>query len=155
MNPYSVVLVNPEIPPNTGNIMRLCANTNCGMHIIKPLGFELDHKSVKRAGMDYLKNIRVTSYENIYEFKKKNNFKRFFLVSKYGKKNYAEITYKPGDYFIFGSESKGLSRSTLELFKDCEKIFIPMANDSRSINLSNSVAIVIFEAYRQNNFQFL
>ena len=135
MNPYSVVLVNPEIPPNTGNIMRLCANTNCGMHIIKPLGFELDHKSVKRAGMDYLKNIRVTSYENIYEFKKKNNFKRFFLVSKYGKKNYAEIAYKPGDYFIFGSESKGLSRSTLELFKDCEKIFIPMANDSRSINL--------------------
>ena len=132
MNTYSVVLVNPEIPPNTGNIIRLCANTNTKIHIIKPIGFELNQKSFKRAGMDYLKK-----------------------VSKYGDKNYSKINYVSGDCFVFGSESKGLPNSVTNKFQSSTKIFIPMALGSRSINLANAVSIVIYEALRQRQFQFL
>ncbi len=155
MNTYSVVLVNPEIPPNTGNIIRLCANTNTKIHIIKPIGFELNQKSFKRAGMDYLKKVKISVYENITQFLKQNSFNRFFLVSKYGDKNYSKINYVSGDCFIFGSESKGLPNSITHKFQSSTKIFIPMALGSRSINLANAVSIVIYEALRQRQFQFL
>ncbi len=155
MNTYSVVLVNPEIPPNTGNIVRLCANTNTKIHIIKPIGFELNQKSFKRAGMDYLKKVKISVYENITQFLKQNSFNRFFLVSKYGDKNYSKINYVSGDCFIFGSESKGLPDSVTNKFQSSTKIFIPMALGSRSINLANAVSIVIYEALRQRQFQFL
>lgn len=155
MNTYSVVLVNPEIPPNTGNIIRLCANTNTKIHIIKPIGFELNQKSFKRAGMDYLKKVKISVYENITQFLKQNSFNRFFLVSKYGDKNYSKINYVSGDCFIFGSESKGLPNSVTNKFQSSTKIFIPMALGSRSINLANAVSIVIYEALRQRQFQFL
>ena len=155
MNTYSVVLVNPEIPPNTGNIIRLCANTNTKIHIIKPIGFELNQKSFKRAGMDYLKKVKISVYENITQFLKQNSFNRFFLVSKYGDKNYSKINYVSGDCFVFGSESKGLPNSVTNKFQSSTKIFIPMALGSRSINLANAVSIVIYEALRQRQFQFL
>ena len=155
MNTYSVVLVNPEIPPNTGNIIRLCANTNTKIHIIKPIGFELNQKSFKRAGMDYLKKVKISVYENMTQFLKQNSFNRFFLVSKYGDKNYSKINYVSGDCFIFGSESKGLPNSITNKFQSSTKIFIPMALGSRSINLANAVSIVIYEALRQRQFQFL
>ena len=155
MSIFQIVLYNPEIPPNTGNIMRLCANTNCCLHLIKPIGFKIDEKSVRRAGMDYLKNVKTLIYEDINDFLSKNNFNRYFLISKYGKKNYSSIRYQLGDCLIFGSESSGLPENILEKFNNSEKIFIPMAPKSRSLNLSNAVAIIIFEALRQNNFHFL
>ncbi len=155
MPAFEIILFNPEIPPNTGNIMRLCANTNCGLHIIKPIGFKIDEKSLRRAGMDYKEKVKTVIYENIDDFLKKNNFKRFFLVSKYGKFCYDKLEYNLGDCFIFGSESKGFSNELLEKFKSSKKISIPMAPDSRSLNLSNSVAVCIYEALRQTEFQFL
>ena len=155
MSPFHIVLFNPEIPPNTGNIMRLCANTNCILHIIEPISFEINAKSLRRAGMDYLKDIKINYYEDLDNFILKNKFNRFFLVSKFGRKAYHEIKYELGDFLVFGSESKGFTKELLKKFMGSEKVCIPMANNSRSINLSNAVSIIVYEALRQNNFQFL
>ncbi len=155
MTTFGIVLFNPEIPPNTGNIMRLCANTASSLHIIKPMGFEITNKSLRRAGMDYLKNIKTSVYENTLEFLNKKLFKRYFIVSKYGQFDYSQIKYKHNDCFIFGSESTGLPDSIVKQFMDSKKIYIPMAKGSRSLNLANSVSVVIYEALRQNKFQFL
>ncbi len=155
MSVFGIVLFNPEIPPNTGNIMRLCANTGCNLRIIKPMGFEINQKSLRRAGMDYMKNVDIKVFENINHFVASNEYERYFLVSKYGKISYEKLNYKKGDCFIFGSESKGLSYDVLKKFKDSEKIYIPMTSESRSLNLANSVSICIYEALRQNKFQFL
>ena len=155
MTAFGIVLFNPEIPPNTGNIMRLCANTASTLHIIKPMGFEINNKSLRRAGMDYLKNIKISIYENTWEFLNKKLFKRYFIVSKYGHLDYTKIKYKKNDCFIFGSESTGLPENIIQQFIDSKKIYIPMANGSRSLNLANTVSIVIYEALRQNKFQFL
>ncbi len=154
MPTFHIVLFNPEIPPNTGNIMRLCANSNCSLHIIEPMGFNIDEKAVRRAGLDYTKKIKTTIYKDVDNFIKKNNFKRFYLVSKYGKICYNTIKYQIGDCFIFGSESKGFTNELIQRFKHSKKIFIPMSSDSRSLNLSNAVAILIYEALRQTNFNF-
>ena len=152
---FEIVLFNPEIPPNTGNIMRLCSNTNSSLHIIKPIGFDMSEKSLRRAGLDYIKNIKIFLYQDSNDFFSRNNFSRYFLISKFGKINYANMNYKLGDCFIFGSESRGLSNLVLNEDKYFNKIFIPMANENRSLNLANTVSIVIYEALRQNNFQFL
>ena len=154
MSTFEIVLFNPEIPPNTGNIMRLCSNTACNLHIIEPIGFEIDEKTVRRAGMDYIKNIKTSIYKDINIFLKKNKFGRFFLVSKYGKKKFSEINYQIGDCFIFGSESKGLPEIVINKFKKSDIISIPMATNNRSLNISNAVAVIIYEGLRQNNFQF-
>ena len=99
MSTFGIVLINPEIPPNTGNIMRLCANTGCSLHIVKPIGFNLNEKSLKRAGMDYLKDVKTLIYENISDFLNKSLFKRYFLISKYGETSYSQIKfYKNGRY---------------------------------------------------------
>jgi len=153
MPTFEIVLFNPEIPPNTGNIMRLCANTGCTLHIIKPISFELNEKSLRRAGMDYLKHIQTKVYNNIDHFMEKNSKKNFFLVTKFGKNSYEELKYKLGDCFIFGSESKGLPKKILDKFRNFPKIYIPMIPGNRSLNLANSVSICIYEAWRQNNFQ--
>ncbi len=155
MSTFGIVLFNPEIPPNTGNIMRLCANTSSSLHIIRPMGFDINEKSLRRAGMDYLKNIRISIHENISDFLNKSSFTRYFMVSKYGQYNYAEIKYKQNDCFIFGSESNGLPEKIVKKFKNSKKISIPMTPESRSLNLANSVSIIIYEALRQNKFQFL
>ena len=155
MHLFGVVLFNPEIPPNTGNIIRLCANSGCCLHLIKPMGFSLTEKSLRRAGMDYVKNVKISVHENIYDLINKGLFKRYFIVTKYGEKSYTDIKYLKNDCFIFGSESKGIPKNILKKFENSNKISIPMINGSRSLNLANSVSIVIYEALRQNKFQFL
>ncbi len=155
MSMFGVVLFNPEIAPNTGNIMRLCANTNCYLRIIEPMGFDINEKSLRRAGMDYIKEVNIKIFKNIDDFLTTKEFSRYFLVTKYGKKKYNEFKYINGDCFIFGSESKGLTHDVFKKFKYSEKISIPMASKSRSINLANAVAICIYESLRQNKFQFL
>ena len=155
MSTFGIVLFNPEIPPNTGNIMRLCANTSSSLHIIEPMGFDINDKSLRRAGMDYLKNIKISIYENISDFLNKSLFNRYFLVSKYGEYSYAEIRYNQNDCFIFGSESSGLPEKIIKNFMNSKKIYIPMSQGSRSLNLANAVSVIIYEALRQNQFQFL
>ena len=152
---FNVVLFKPQIPPNTGNIIRLCSNTGSKIHLIKPLGFSTDKKSLRRAGLDYLKNIKINIYENVDHFLMNNLSKNFYLVSKYAKINYTKIYYKPDDYFVFGSETSGLSEEVYLKFKKSKKIFIPMFPDNRSINLANTVGICIYEAWRQNNFKLV
>ena len=155
MHSFGIVLFNPEIPPNTGNIIRLCANTGCCLHLIEPMGFSLNEKSLRRAGMDYVKDVKISIHENIFDFLNKNLFGRYFIVTKYGKEDYTNIKYFKNDCFIFGSESKGIPKNILNEFENSKKISIPMICGSRSLNLSNSVSIVIYEALRQNKFQFL
>ena len=155
MNSFGIVLFNPEIPPNTGNIIRLCANTGCCLHLIEPMGFSLNEKSLRRAGMDYVKDVKISIYENIFDFLNKDLFRRYFIVTKYGKEAYTNRKYFKNDCFIFGSESKGIPKNILNEFDNSKKISIPMICGSRSLNLSNSVSIVIYEALRQNKFQFL
>ena len=155
MHSFGIVLFNPEIPPNTGNIIRLCANTGCRLHLIEPMGFSLTEKSLRRAGMDYVKDVKISIHENIFDFLNKDLFGRYFIVTKYGKEAYTNIKYFKNDCFIFGSESKGIPKNILNEFESSKKISIPMLCGSRSLNLSNSVSIVIYEALRQNQFQFL
>ena len=155
MHSFGIVLFNPEIPPNTGNIIRLCANTGCCLHLIEPMGFSLNEKSLRRAGMDYVKHVKISIHENIFDFLNKDLFSRYFIVTKYGKQTYTKKKYFKNDCFIFGSESKGIPKNILNEFENSKKISIPMIYGSRSLNLSNSVSIVIYEALRQNKFQFL
>ena len=149
---FNIVLFNPQIPPNTGNIIRLCSNTNSNIHLIEPLGFSVDIKSMRRAGLDYISNVDIKTYKNIDEFLIKTDFKIIHLVTKFGNINYAKVNYKIGDCFIFGSEISGLSVDVFNKFNNSNRIYIPMTPKNRSINLANAVAICIFEAWRQNNF---
>ena len=149
---FNIVLFNPQIPPNTGNIIRLCSNTNSKIHLIKPLGFSINMKSMRRAGLDYIKNVEVKTYKDIDDFLIKTDFKTTHLVTKFGDINYTKVNYKKGDCFIFGSEISGLSEEVYKKLSKSKKIFIPMIPENRSINLANAVAICIFEAWRQNNF---
>ncbi len=147
----SVVLVEPEIPQNAGNIIRTCAATGCKLYMVKPLGFVLDDKHFKRAGLDYfsLSNFEVVdSFEEIYEA---NKDKQFYFASTKSKHTYAEVEYPTDCFIVFGKESFGLRESLLkEHYDDC--IRIPMSEGARSLNLSNSVAIIVYEALRQNDF---
>ncbi len=152
---FNIVLFQPKIPPNTGNIVRLCKNTGSKLHLIKPLGFEISEKSVKRAGMDYFEFQNISIYENFEEFIISRNDRNFFLITKFGKISYEKVKYSFGDYLIFGSEDDGLSDQIYKKLKNSPKIFIPMMPMNRSLNLSNAVSICIYEAWRQNNFNIL
>ena len=149
---FNVILFQPEIPPNTGNIIRLCANTNSTLHLIEPLGFDIDEKSLRRAGLDYHKHITLSSYQTIEECIFSLGDTRCFALSTKGIKRYSEIKYIKNDTFIFGPETKGLSDSILKARIIKEVLKIPMHKDSRSLNLSNAVSIVIYEAWRQAQF---
>lgn len=149
-----IVLVEPEIPQNTGNIARTCAATGCKLHLIEPLGFAIDDKKMKRAGLDYWHLLDVQIYPNLDDFFEKNKQGRFFYASTKSEQAYHQPAYKDGDYFLFGKETKGLPESLL--IKNPERcIRIPMREGARSLNLSNSVAVVIFEALRQTGFESL
>ena len=149
---FNIVLVEPEIPANTGNISRTCAVTGASLHLIKPLGFDISDRQLKRAGLDYWQYLDITVYENLNEFFEKNAGGRFFFCTTKAKKSYADIEYKDGDFFIFGKETKGLPEELLaENMDSC--IRIPMLATLRSLNLSNSVAIVVYEALRQGGFE--
>lgn len=146
----NIVLYNPQIPPNTGNILRLCSNTRSKLHLIRPLGFDISDKSLKRAGLDYKVNYEI--YDEFSDYTKlQDNTKKNFFITKFGDKNYSEQKFREGDSLIFGSEINGLPQSLLSK-KKFTKLFIPMAKQSRSLNLSNAVAICLYEALRQNQF---
>jgi tRNA (cytidine/uridine-2'-O-)-methyltransferase len=149
---FNIILYEPEIPPNTGNIMRLCSNTGCQLHLIHPLGFELDDKRMRRAGLDYLDWSLVQEYPDYAACLKKITPGRLFACSTKGKTSYAEVEYRKGDAFIFGPETRGLPNDILSTFDKQKILRIPMIEDSRSINLSNTAAIFIYEAWRQNKF---
>lgn len=150
----NIVLVEPEIPQNAGNIIRTCMATNTKLYMVKPLGFVLDDKHFKRAGMDYLKQADFTVVDSFEELYQKNKDKKFFFASTKSKHTYAEVTYPEDCFIVFGKESFGLKESLLKQhYEDC--IRIPMVEDARSLNLSNSVAIILYEALRQNNFNTL
>ena len=144
-----IILYQPEIPPNTGNIIRLCANSGAQLHLIHPLGFELDDKRMRRAGLDYHEWASVIHYENEEEFVVKNQQKRIFACSTKGKTAYSALQYQDEDMFLFGAETRGLPE---ELREKYSLIRIPMVPNNRSLNLSNSVAIILFEAWGQLNF---
>lgn len=147
---FNIVLVEPEIPQNTGNIARTCAATGSRLHLVKPLGFKIDDKKLKRAGLDYWDLLDITYYENIDDFFEKNSG-TFYYASTKSQNKYSDVKFKDNDYILFGKETKGLDEALLK--KNSERcIRIPMINDARSLNLSNSVAIIIYEALRQNNF---
>ncbi len=150
----NIVLLEPEIPANTGNIGRTCVATGSRLHLIKPLGFDISEKAVRRAGMDYWFRIDLSVYENYNDFLKKNPGARLFMATTKAKKTYTEAVYKDGDYLMFGKESAGIPEEILlENRENCVRI--PMLPETRSLNLSNSVAIMVYEALRQQEFSGL
>lgn len=149
----NIVLVEPEIPQNTGNIARTCKATGSILHIVKPMGFTIDNKKLKRAGLDYWHELDIRYYENLKNFFEKNSGNFYFATTK-GKLRYDEPLYQDGDYLVFGKETRGLPENLLEEYYDTA-IRIPMTENNRSLNLSNSVAIVLYEALRHHNFRHL
>nr|WP_299244244.1 tRNA (uridine(34)/cytosine(34)/5-carboxymethylaminomethyluridine(34)-2'-O)-methyltransferase TrmL [uncultured Halomonas sp.] len=147
-----VVLFEPEIPPNTGNLIRLCANTGFRLHLIEPLGFTLDDKRLRRAGLDYHEWARVRVHENWPAFLGDIAPARVFAVSTRGRTGYHEPTYRPGDALVFGPETRGLPQAMLDGLPPEQRLRIPMLPDSRSLNLSNACAVIVFEAWRQLGF---
>ena len=149
-----IVLVEPEIPQNCGNIARTCAATGCTLHLIRPLGFDISDKAVKRAGLDYWHLVNVRDYENLADFFQKNDVHRMWCLSTKAPRSYAEAKFEDGDYLFFGKETKGLPEDFLVNHRD-SCIRIPMRCEARSLNLSNAVAITVFEALRQLDFPHL
>lgn len=150
----NIVLYQPEIPANTGNIGRTCVATGTTLHLIEPLGFRLSEKEIKRAGMDYWKDLDVRTYINFDEFLAKNPEANIWMTSTKAEKVYTEVTFQEDDYIMFGKESAGIPEEILVKNRD-RCIRIPMKEEIRSLNLSNSAAIVLYEALRQNNFQMM
>ncbi|MDR2939832.1 MAG: tRNA (cytidine(34)-2'-O)-methyltransferase [Clostridiales bacterium] len=150
----NIVLLEPEIPLNTGNIGRTCVAANTRLHLIEPLGFLVDDKSIKRSGLDYWDDLDVSIYKNYQSFLELNNYPKIIMATTKAKKAYPEIEYPKGGYILFGKESKGIPESLLATnYDNCVRI--PMFNEYRSLNLSNSVAIILYEALRQQNFEGL
>ena len=147
----NIVLVEPEIPQNCGNIARTCAATGCRLHLIRPLGFDISEKAVKRAGLDYWNLVEVIDYENLDDFFHRNEVKQMWCLSTKAPRSYTEAAYADECYLFFGKETKGLPEDFLEQHRDA-CVRIPMRTEARSLNLSNAVAITAFEALRQLDF---
>ena len=147
-----IVLFEPEIPPNTGNIIRLAANTGCKLHLIEPLGFELNDKQLRRAGLDYHEWADLELYKSYEDFINKCDFNQLYGFTTKAKTPYSEAKFSTNDALLFGPESRGLPVEILNSLSSDRKLIIPMANDSRSLNLSNTVAIGVYEAWRQLGF---
>lgn len=147
----NIVLFEPEIPANTGNIGRTCVATNTRLHLIEPLGFSLSEKALKRAGMDYWKELDVTTYVNWEDFQQRNPQAKIYYATTKGRHVYSDVTYEENCFIMFGRESGGIPEEILKDHPD-ECVRIPMVGETRSLNLSNSVAIVLYEALRQNHF---
>ena len=150
----NIVLVEPEIPQNCGNIARTCAATGCTLHLIRPLGFDISEKAVRRAGLDYWHMVDVRDYENLEDFFSKNDVRQMWCLSTKAPRCYTEATYSEGCYLFFGKETKGLPEVFLEAHRE-SCVRIPMRSDARSLNLSNAVAITVYEALRQQDFPSL
>ena len=152
---FHIILFNPEIPPNTGNIMRLAANTGTTLHLIKPLGFNLNDNTLKRAGLDYKKDAYFFIYDDLDLCLKSISFNQIYALTKFAKKSFSNVNFKKNDCLLFGSETSGLPDNIIRQIKDANQLRIPMVAKSRSLNLSNSVAITVYEALRQNAFKGL
>lgn len=149
---FTIVLYQPEIPPNTGNIIRLCANTGADLHLVKPLGFPLDSSKMKRAGLDYHEFAKLTVHENFEDYLKALEGRRIFALTTKGSTRPDEVSFREGDVLLFGPETRGLPAEVLDSLPAGQKIRLPMMPGSRSMNLSNTVAVILFEAWRQNGF---
>ena len=151
---FHIVLVNPEIPPNTGNIIRLVANTGCTLHLIEPLGFSMDDKHMRRAGLDYHEYAQVNRYADWQMFldQQKPAPERLFAMTTKATQQLFDVAYNDGDYFVFGSETQGLSQAMRDTFLPPQQIKLPMLPTQRSLNLSNTVAVTVYEAWRQIAF---
>jgi len=147
-----IILYQPEIPPNTGNIIRLCANSGTHLHLIGPLGFQLDNTRVKRAGLDYAELTNVKQYLNWHAFKTEHPYMRIWAFSTRGKTRYDQAAYAEGDGLLFGPETRGLPEEVLHEIGAQQCLYLPMAQKSRSLNLSNTVAVGLYEAWRQVGF---
>ncbi len=147
-----IVLFEPEIPPNTGNIIRLCANTGCSLHLIEPLGFDLEEKKLRRAGLDYREFADVRVYPDLDSFVQQQNAPRMLAVTTRGGTAYHQVRYAPGDALLFGPETRGLPQAVLDALGPAHTLRIPMRTGSRSLNLSNAAALVVYEGLRQLGF---
>jgi tRNA (cytidine/uridine-2'-O-)-methyltransferase len=150
---FHIVLFQPEIPPNTGNIIRLCANTHTALHLIHPLGFELDDARLRRAGLDYHEFAAVREHTALDAFIEAVRPPTIYACSTKARRTYTEPRYVPGDALLFGPETRGLAPAMLEQFLPDRALRIPMVQGSRSLNLSNAVAVILYEAWRQSRFQ--
>ena len=150
---FNVVLVAPEIPPNTGNVIRLCANTGCRLHLIEPLGFELDDSRLRRAGLDYHEFASVRVFGSFVEFVERCGAERLFMFSKFHRRLHADANFQPNDSLVFGSETSGLPESVRTSVGESFQVKLPMVSGNRSLNLSNAVAVSVYEAWRQNGFR--
>lgn len=149
---FAIILFEPEIPPNTGNIMRLAANTGCKLHLIEPLGFDLDDKQLRRAGLDYREWADTSRYESFESFKNECNFRNLYAFTTKAERLYSNPGFASRDALLFGPESRGLPDEILDSLSAEQKLRIPMVANSRSLNLSNTVSIAVYEAWRQQGF---
>jgi tRNA (cytidine/uridine-2'-O-)-methyltransferase len=151
---FNIVLVHPEIPPNTGNIIRLAANTGCALHLIEPLGFMMEDRLLRRAGLDYAECARVQSFKSwsVWQETSKADPNRLFALTSKGSQPFASVKFEPGDSFIFGCETAGLPPGVVQSFAINRRVRLPMRPQQRSLNLSNSVSVVVYEAWRQNGY---
>lgn len=149
---FHIILYEPEIPPNTGNIIRLCANTGASLHLIRPLGFDLDDKKLRRAGLDYREWADVGVHETLHDFFAAIQPDRIVTCSTKAQRSYSDYKFRPGDALLFGPESRGLPPDVLASVPEEQRLRIPMQPGSRSINLSNAVAVILYEAWRQQDF---
>ncbi len=152
INWLEIVLYQPEIPGNTGNIIRLCANTGARLHLVKPLGFDLEDKQMKRAGLDYHEYADLVIHENWPACAEKFSGRRIFAVTTKGATRYTDVPFEKGDVFVFGPETRGLPADLLQNFSADRRLRLPMQPESRSLNLSNAAAVLVFEAWRQLGF---
>ncbi len=150
---FHVILYQPEIPPNTGNVIRLCANTGASLHLIEPLGFELDDRRLRRAGLDYREWVGVQVHASLEACQQALAQPRLFTLSTHSRHTYSETRFVPGDAFLFGPETRGLPVELRESVPSEQRLRLPMRPNNRSLNLSNAVAIVVYEAWRQNGFR--
>ncbi len=149
---FDVILHQPEIPPNTGNVIRLCANTGARLHLVRPLGFDIDDKQLRRAGLDYHEYADMRVHDTLDDALKTIAPIRLFALSTRNATRYDQIAFAPGDAFMFGSETRGLPDDVLATIPDRQRLRLPMRPGNRSLNLSNAVAVVVFEAWRQQDF---
>lgn len=149
---WHVVLFNPEIPPNTGNVIRLCANSGAQLHLIRPLGFDLDHAKLRRAGLDYHEFANVRVHDDFDAFLRDVQPARVLALSTRGRRCYADVDFKAGDAFLFGCETRGLPDAMIDALPEPQRLRLPMQPGNRSLNLSNAVAVVVYEAWRQSGF---
>ena len=151
---FNIVLVEPEIPPNTGNVIRLAANTGCSLHLIEPLGFSMDDRHMRRAGLDYHEYAQVLRHGGwpAFQASQRPDPQRVFALTTRGTRRLHDVAFRPGDWLVFGSETRGLAPELRDSFPAQQRLVLPMRAGQRSLNLSNAVAVAVFEAWRQNGF---